>query len=183
MSRKKKTMLCVLLCMSLMFSSLSVFAQNASGEDVECEVAATWTLQGENEEKESYNVSEEMPTQPSGEGISLFGTGYPNTYDCINLLYNSRYDFYGEAKVSDLYTDKCFTGQSQFRVFVMNFKTNETMKVKLMKFTGIGSIATAVHTQTVYANGGVAYTIYNLDSDAIYFLKFEAPSHFEGYIE
>ena len=183
MSKKKKIMLCVLLCMSLMLSSFSVFAQSANDENVESEVISVWALQGEKEESESYNVSEEIPTRPSGEGITVYGTGYPNKYDCINLSYNSKYSFGGEAKVSDLYTDKCFTGQSKYYVSVMNFKTNETMKVKLMKFTGIGNSATAVHTQTVYANGGVAYTIYNLDSSAIYFLKFAAPSNFEGYIE
>ena len=39
----------------------------------------------------------------------------------------------------------------------MDYKKDGTMKVKLMKFIGIG--ATAVYTQTIHANGREAYTI------------------------
>lgn len=108
----------------------------------------------------------------------------PATTSTMNLK-NKQYDFYGTASVSTLYTNYWFTKTSALNISVTNKSTKNNLTVKIVKYNttifGIRADST-VQTVTVPANGTTTWKLSVSSSDK-YYIKFIAPSNFEGYVK
>ncbi|AVQ98692.1 hypothetical protein OBCHQ24_06600 [Oceanobacillus iheyensis] len=89
--------------------------------------------------------------------------------------------FAGKADVSYLYTNKNFTGSSSYKLQIKNFHGSNQLKVDLYKKETLWSSI----VKTYYVNAGSTRYAYpsGLDHEEDYFLRFDSPSNFEGYVQ
>ena len=95
-----------------------------------------------------------------------------------NLSTKGQYEFYGDANVSELYTNYLLTGASSVKISVTNNDVN-TLKIKLYKNGSLFSTSSV----NIPAHGTTSWTVNGLSSSSNYYIKFYAPCHFEGYIK
>lgn len=105
--------------------------------------------------------------------MSPYGIDKPTK--SVNLK-NGAMSFSGSAKVSNLYTNKFFTGASKVSIEVHN-RNSKPLKYKLYK----SGKTLAVETFTLKA-GQSKISVRSVDSKGKYYLKFEAPSSFSGSV-
>ncbi|MCG3418359.1 hypothetical protein [Oceanobacillus jordanicus] len=139
---------------------------------------------GENEQKsttENIGVSTEEPVSedPEAGGFSTFGLYEPGSSH--NVVRSGRMTFAGKADVSYLYTNKNFTGSSSYKLQIKNFHGSNQLKVDLYKKGTLWSSKVI----TYYVNAGSTRYAYpsGLDHEEDYFLRFDSPSNFEGYVQ
>lgn len=130
----------------------------------------------------NIGVSTEAPigsalAENSTDEISPYGLGKPSTDNVVDLN-DGKMKFSGEAKRSKLFTNNYFTGKSKVSYSITNYNDNElTVKV----YTQYGIFAT--ETIKVPANTTSTGTISDLNSSKLYYMTFQAPSDFSGYVE
>ncbi|MFP3511007.1 hypothetical protein SB775_15350 [Peribacillus sp. SIMBA_075] len=127
------------------------------------------------EEGESIGLTTESPVNEGG-GITVFGTSTPSSSH--NLVKSGRMTFSGSAQGSNLYTNKYFTGKSQVKVSVKNNHSSK-LTLKMYKNTSIFT----VWSYTLSSGSTLTAFPSDLDKNGLYYIKFEAPSNFSGYVE
>lgn len=110
--------------------------------------------------------------------ISTYATYQPSKND-VHDLNNSKMTFYGEANISDLYTDTHFTGKSSITYRIENNNLSEKLVAKIYEYGNPISKATI----NVKANTNQSGSISNLDSSKLYYIRFISPSNFSGYVQ
>lgn len=124
----------------------------------------------------NIGVSTEAPVGLALEEISLYDLGKPSTNNVVDLT-KGRMDFAGVASVSKLYTNSFFTGKSTVNYRITNYIDHKlTVKV----YTQYGIFAT--ETITVSPKSTLTGTISGLNSSTLYYMTFNAPSDFSGYV-
>lgn len=123
---------------------------------------------------ENVGVTTEVPKVDSG--FSILSTSLPR--DTYNIAKNGDMSFSGEADITDLYTNKYFTGVKNPRIVVKNY-SKSTLTVRLYKKNGWSNM------KTWKVGGGNTLYAFTTDVSASgsYYLKFEAPSNFSGRVE
>lgn len=111
-------------------------------------------------------------------GISTYATYQPSKDD-VHDLNDGKMTFYGEANISDLYTDTHFTGKSNITYRIENNHLSEDLVAKIYQYGN--PIAKA--TINVKANTNQTGSISDLDSSKLYYIRFIAPSNFSGYVQ
>jgi len=109
-------------------------------------------------------------------GISTDGLGKPDKGTCVNLT-SEALTFTGEANVSVLYTNSCFTGKENPLYQIRNYSDSD-LKVKVYKS---GSLF-AVCTITVKAHTLQGGNLSGVSDSDIYYISFSAPSNFSGRV-
>jgi hypothetical protein len=115
--------------------------------------------------------------------LSIPMSAYAGTYvptSTWNLSTAGQYNLYGKASVSNLFTNYLFTGVSSARISCVNRSTTTSLKVRLMRDDPF--VDTSVSTVTIPKNGTTTWTVTALSSTRKYYVKFEAPCDFTGYI-
>lgn len=154
---KVKKILSVLLVMTIIGASSSVFASAATNANI--------------------GVSETPPIITESE-IVPFGVSKPSKNWDLNS--QGRYNFSGNSYGQDLYSNYNLTGVEKARIYVKNNRST-SLTVKLLKSqTGIDW---SVSTMKIAAGEEATWTASNLDKSAKYILKFYGPSDFSGWIE
>lgn len=131
----------------------------------------------ENFVNENVGVTTDSPMINGGEtGYSPLGLSKPTTVHNLNTA--GQMNFSGSAQISDLYTNKNFTGKSSINIYIKNYHTSD-LTVKLYKQ---GSLL-ATKTWKLESGYSVSSNPTGLDPKANYYLKFYAPSNFDGYVK
>lgn len=100
--------------------------------------------------------------------------------DTWNLASSGAYSFSGTANVSTLYSNYYLTGASSVEISVTNYSSKNNLKVKLYKKSAWFFSESSV---TVPKSGKTTWTVTGLNSNTSYYLQFNAPSDFSGYIK
>ena len=110
-------------------------------------------------------------------------TQRPNQSEIWDFSNSGTYYFSGQAAFDNLYTDYMFMGSKSYEIEVTNLKgyIDEDLEVTVYKSPSIGfdkkigsMIVTGQQTNTL--------KISNLNTSDRIYIKFSAPSHFEGSI-
>lgn len=101
-----------------------------------------------------------------------------------NVKKSGKYTFAGKAEISKLYTNHFFTGKSSYEYRIENTGT-EYLKVKLYAAPSEDKAWRDYLVTTVSVRGGIARGGFfdGLDPNMKYFIVFEAPSDFSGYVK
>lgn len=131
-----------------------------------------------------YAADKNIGVSPNPEYISEsviqpYGTSAPR--NVWNLASKGRYNFSGQAKYDNLYSNYKLTGVSRAKIAVYNYSSS-TLTLKVVKdgFLYSTVLSTQVAGNTT-KNPAVFYV--NLDASKNYILIFMSPSNFSGYIE
>lgn len=131
-----------------------------------------------------YAADKNIGVSPNPEYISEsviqpYGTSAPR--NVWNLASKGRYNFSGQAKYDNLYSNYKLTGVSRAKIAVYNYSSS-TLTLKVVKdgFLYSTVLSTQVSGNTT-KNPAVFYV--NLDASKNYILIFMSPSNFSGYIE
>lgn len=154
----KRKICLIVLCLTLVLSSSSIFASAAN----------------------NIGVSTTPPINPltsNSESISINSTSMPSKDD----LYKNGVDqtVYGEANNQNLYSNYCFKGVTSISYAIHN-KSSKQLKVVLRKYTSIGQ--SAVKTIKISGKSTQYGAFEKLDSNTYYFLDFYPPCKFDGTV-
>lgn len=123
------------------------------------------------EEGTLYNVIASEETNSNARVI------YKSEIKGVRNLNNGKYEFSGEANNSTLYSNHYFTGKSNVEYRLENYSDSK-LTVKIYKKNGLTAVETL--TMRAHTKGGGMIT---LDKNTEYYLKFQSPSHFYGYVK
>lgn len=167
MLKKSKFRLLSILLVMLFFNSTVVFADTeqlsrSSDENITIENAGAIT---------------EVPEINIEDNIAPFGINPPAT--AHNLKTQGRMNFSGVASGSTLYSNYYFIGKPEARIQIKNNHASKDLKVRVYKKNALYP----TWERVVYSGWTVNAHILNLDSNGLYYIKFDAPSNFTGYVE
>ncbi|TYR74389.1 hypothetical protein FZC79_15000 [Rossellomorea vietnamensis] len=124
------------------------------------------------------SIEPQLESKKDDEGISPLGLTPPGSEH--NIFSDGRMYFAGEAEISSLYTNKKFTGSSSYKIQMRNY-SDSRLRVDIMKPYFLSE--TVVKTYYISPNStGYGYPS-GLDPEEGYYLRFHAPSNFEGYVD
>lgn len=156
-----------------------MFSSNTFAESVEF-------VEGE-ESSEFVDIVENIgvsTVQPSVSEVSVengmvspYSTSTPT--ERWNLANKGQYDFSGSAGHSTLFSNYLFTGKNKVTIYVENNHPTATLTVKLRDLKSWFNFS--VWSENVKPGKSVEKSV-DVDSSKDYFLQFEAPSRFSGYI-
>lgn len=112
------------------------------------------------------------------------GTGRPSFSNYKTLGIGAKQTFGGSSAVSALYSEQNTRGLNSATIEITN-KKNNAMTAQLYKQekTSSGEIKhTAVATFNSPKNSTMGWSVSNLNSNTNYYMKFNAPSDFVGFI-
>lgn len=124
-----------------------------------------------------YNVGKTIP-EITSDDLDTYATSKPSKENIWNIKTKGQYPFSGNATGSTLYTNYWLTGKTSYTVYTINNHSSKALKI-----TPVSSTGGIFKGTTVPANARQQYTFsVNKTSEKIY-LKFSAPSDFDGYIK
>ena len=130
---------------------------------------------------ENIGVSPVNPTAQV-EQIEHRTTSKPSSSETWNCKNEGTYYFSGRAAYDDLYTDYRFFGSTSYTITVANLKgrNDEDLKVTVYKCKATGD--KKIGSMTVQGQKTGVLDISDLEVGDRIYIKFSAPSHFEGNI-
>jgi len=121
-------------------------------------------------------VTDQEPVISDNGEISIFGIDPPTT---SHNLKNGQMNFSGSSVRSPLYTNKYFTGKSNPTIYVKNHHASASLKIRIYKKNGL----TAVYSYTLKPGHSLTAVPQKVNSSsALYYIKFDAPNNFSGYV-
>lgn len=94
-------------------------------------------------------------------------------------LSKQEYEFHGLAQRENLYSNYYFTGVSKVVIYVTNNHSNKTLNVYFKQERWGAN--TTVCKRSISAKNFEKWSV-DVDSNTKYYLRFDAPCDFEGYI-
>lgn len=111
---------------------------------------------------------------------SARGLGVPAINNFTQLALNAKQTFKGAAQNSTLYSEQNTKGLNSATIEITNYLSKARVAY-LYKNNGTSS-DTLIATFKPAANTTMGWGVSGLSSDACYYMKFPAPSNFEGFI-
>lgn len=171
--------------MSKIFTKVSSLALAAavvgSGFSVNASAAELDANEFENvvSTQENVGLNDLAPGVTNTDLVVPYGTSKPtSTWD---LSKDGRYSFSGYLNsVRSLYTNYLLTGKSSVKIYVNNLDHQYSVKFKVMRKDLI--FDNQIGSYSVAAGSSGVVTV-SLDSSSNYYIEFQGPCDFSGYIE
>lgn len=184
MKRKIKGILFCLLAIFVSGKVTSVSAKELNNQEIEVEtVVVDVDVDSLVETEENVGLQEYAPSYAIDEdinpGYQTRGTSKPSRSTKWNLATQGQRTISGASSYTVLYSNYNFTGTSRMNVSITPTKvgdvTYKVYKNNLLTDTLIGTYTAKYGKMTMHI-------FKNLDSDGLYYLKFEVPCYFNGYV-